>query len=257
MHKILRRLLEMSQRLPIPYLLKLIEYLTSRSNTSFSSYGEDAILSGILSRYFLEFKKELKLSYIDIGAWRPMSGSNTYWLYQRGLSGTVIEPNPHFNLLWKAVRPRDNYLGVGCSSSESEELHIFHDNAASNTFDQNFATDISQKQSFILMKKITVPCLTLKSIVDKHLSIYDEPFLLDVDVEGRDFDVITTYEFPIGRRPILILIEDTCNDSNSIKDSKINMYLTSHSYQLVARSAITSIYVDLKQELSSILTSVV
>lgn len=257
MRGVLRRLVEKSQWLPIPYLLRTIEHLTSRSQRSFSSYGEDAILLGILSRYFLEFRKDLKLSYIDVGAWRPISGSNTYWLYRRGLSGTVVEPNPHFKSLWKAARPRDNYLGVGCSSLEFEKLHIFHDNAASNTFDQSFAARISQEQSFPVVKSISVPCLTLKSIVDQHLSLYAGPFLLDVDVEGKDFDVISTYEFPIGKRPILILIEDTCDDGKSIKDSKINKHLASHSYQFVARSAITSIYVDTKHELHSILTCIV
>jgi hypothetical protein len=168
-----------------------------------------------------------------------------------------VEPNPHFRLLWKAVRPKDNYLGVGCSSSEAENLLIFHDNAASNTFDNSFASQISQEQSFPVMKTISVPCLTLESIVNKHLSLYDGSFLLDVDVEGRDFQVINTYDFPVGRRPIIILIEDTCEDDKLLKDSKINTYLLKHSYNLVARSAITSIYVDQDHELSSILTCIV
>lgn len=257
MRKILFRLVEMSQSLPIPALLKMMEHLTSRSKRSFSSYGEDAILSGILSRYSLAFGKDLRLSYIDIGAWRPISGSNTYWLYRRGLKGTVVEPNPHFRLLWKAVRPKDNFLGMGCSSSETESLLIFHDNAASNTFDNSFAAQISQEQSIPIIKKISVPCLTLESIVNRHLSLNDGPFLLDVDVEGRDFQVINTYDFPVGKRPIIILIEDTCKDDKLLMDSKINTYLLKHSYKLVARSAITSIYVDLDHELSSILTRIV
>jgi len=256
MRKILGRLVERSQNLPVPYLLKLMEHLTSRSKRSFSSYGEDAILSGILSRYALTFGKDLQLSYIDIGAWRPISGSNTYWLYRRGSTGTVVEPNPHFKSLWKALRPKDYYLGVGCSSSATENLLIFHDNAASNTFDNSFAAQISQEQSFSVMKTISVPCLTLESIVNKHLSLKDGPFLLDVDVEGRDFQVISTYNFPVGRRPIIILIEDTCDDALLLKDSKINSYLFEHSYKLVARSAITSIYVDAHHELSSILTRI-
>lgn len=257
MRKILGRLVERSQNLPIPYLLKLIEHLTSRSKRSFSSYGEDSILSGILSRYTLEFGKDLKLSYIDIGAWRPISGSNTYWLYRQGSRGTVVEPNPHFESLWKALRPKDHYLGVGCSSSETENLLVFHDNAASNTFDSSFAAQISQVQPFTIVKTISVPCLTLESIVNKHLSFDDGPFLLDVDVEGRDFQVISTYDFPIGRRPIIILIEDTGENAVVLRDSKINCYLLKHSYKLVARSALTSIYVDINHELSSILTWIV
>jgi hypothetical protein len=171
--------------------------------------------------------------------------------------GTAVEPNPHFRLLWKAVRPKDNFLGIGCSSSVTENLLIFHDNAASNTFDNAFAAQISQEQSFPIIKTISVPCLTLESIVMKHLLIHDGPFLLDIDVEGRDFEVINTYNFPVGRRPVIILIEDTCADDKLLVDSEINKYLFAHSYKLVARSAITSIYIDIDHELSSILTHIV
>lgn len=256
MRKILGRLLERSQTLHIPYLTKLLERLTSRSKLSFSSYGEDTVLSGILSRYSLAFGKNLRLSYVDIGAWRPISGSNTYWLYRRGLRGTAVEPNPHFRLLWKVVRPKDNYLGVGCSSSKSENLLVFHDSAASNTFDNSFAAQISQEQSLPVIRTITVPCLTLESIINQHLALNEGPFLLDIDVEGRDYQVINTYNFPDGRRPIIILIEDTCGDGKLLRNSEINSYLFKHSYKLVARTAITSIYVDLNHELSSILTQI-
>jgi len=32
--------------------------------------------------------------YVDVGAYQPQSGSNTYKLYLKGWSGITIEPNP-------------------------------------------------------------------------------------------------------------------------------------------------------------------
>ena len=253
----LRKYLETLQRLPSPLFVNLIERITTRKLRTYSSYGEDALIVGLLSRYSLEFGKTLTLSYIDIGAWRPISASNTYIFYKQGQSGTVVEPNPHFRRLWRSTRPRDNYLEVGCSSSERENLLIFHDSASSNTFDLDFAKEITDKQPFMIQKSLKVYCLPLSTIISKHVAFSTLPFMLDIDVEGKDLEVIKTHSFSDGLRPILILIEDTCSQFNSLSQSEINIYLLSHDYKLVGRAALTSIYVDARHELSSCVSSII
>jgi hypothetical protein len=257
MNASLRKCFESLQRLPIPALLYLIESLSSKSMKSYSSYGEDTLIFGVLSRYSLEFGKELELSYVDIGGWRPVSNSNTYSFYRKGFCGTVVEPNPHFRRLWKTVRPRDNYLEVGCSSLESELLLMFHDGASSNTFDPDFAQDISNNQPFQLQKSMMVPCLTLSSIIGKHLEFSRLPFILDIDVEGRDFEVVRTHNFKEGQRPVLILIEDRIKGRESLANSAIHSYLGQHDYTLIGRTALTSVYVDLNHELSKCLNPII
>jgi len=252
-----RRYFETLQRLPIPLLQNTLEKLTSRKKMSYSSYGEDLLLQGIMSRYKLKFKTPLQFSYVDIGAWKPISGSNTYVFYKNGISGTAVEPNPQFRTAWKALRPRDNFLEVGCSSNENEILNIFHDSAASNTFDATFAEKISIEQNLLVGRKLEVRCLTLSSIIDKHLSIFPGPFILDIDVEGRDLDVLLTFDFPTSKRPLLILIEDTPQSGLSVSKSRIHDCLVGHSYKLVSRASITSIYVDNFHQLASILSPII
>ena len=133
--KVLRTpLLERLQSSPFKLLTLFVENFTSHKRMFYSIYGEDAIIMGLLDRYAMQAGRQLNLSYIDIGAWRPIKGSNTYFLYKMGSTGTVVEPNPHFKRLWKAVRPRDNYLAFGCGLEKSADLQIFHPSAASNTF---------------------------------------------------------------------------------------------------------------------------
>jgi hypothetical protein len=251
----LRKYFEAMQKIRNPWVLQLLERVSSNSITSYSTYGEDCVIRGILDRYMLQFGEVLELSYVDIGGWRPVDGSNTYFLYRKGFHGTIVEPNPHFRQLWRSVRPKDYYLQVGCSSLEKEELLIFHDGAASNTFSSQFASQISSNQPFSIRRKLTVNCLPLSEIITIHLKHSPGAFLLDIDVEGRDYEVLLTHSFSKGQRPVLILIEDVAAGHGVISDSDINTFLSSKDYSLISRTAITSIYVDKTDNLSSCISS--
>ena len=243
--KILRTpLLERLQSSPFKLLTLFVENFTSNKRTFYSIYGEDAIIMGLMDRYAMQSGKQLNLSYIDIGAWRPIKGSNTYFLYKMGSTGTVLEPNPHFKRLWKAVRPRDNYLAFGCGLEKLADLQIFHPSAASNTFSSTFAEEISATQAHKVTNSITVPLKTLKEIISEHASKSDLPFMLDIDIEGMDYEVISSYDFPRGLRPIIILIEDKPPSGDSQDSSLIETYLNSQNYKLIARTVVTAVYVD-------------
>src|SRR5690349_4780261 len=45
--------------------------------------------------------------YIDIGGGHPVAGSVSFWFYERGWSGIVVEPQAKLAALHRAVRPRD------------------------------------------------------------------------------------------------------------------------------------------------------
>ena len=228
----------------------LLMKLGSNPSKSFSAFGEDLLLEGILSRYKFLFNKEIELSYVDIGAWKPIRDSNTYGMYKRGITGTVVEPNPRLEKQWKLLRPRDSFLGIGVSANKQETLHIFHENASSNTFSLDFAETIEKIQGFTVSSSINVSCMTLKEILELHSNQYSQDFVLDIDVEGFDFDAIQTHDFE-SLRPMIILIEDFDNGGAGLNLSKINHYLQEKNYSLVARSAITSLYVDANHEIAN------
>jgi FkbM family methyltransferase len=166
-----------------------------------------------------------------------------------GSTGTVVEPNPHFERMWKSVRPRDSYLAIGCGFGNSADLQIFHPSAASNTFSSSFAEEISATQSHKITNSITVSLKTLKEIISGHVANSDLPFLLDIDIEGMDYEVISSYDFPSGFRPIIILIEDKPPAGESQDASLIEDYLNSQNYKLVARTVVTAVYVDVDSNL--------
>jgi FkbM family methyltransferase len=237
-------LLEQIQISPFKLITSLVEKATSNKRTFYSIYGEDAIIMGLMDRYEMLSGKPLRLSYIDIGAWRPIKGSNTYFLYKMGCEGTVVEPNPHFQRMWKAIRPRDKYLALGCGLGESANLHVFHRSAASNTFNSSFAEKIVATQEQKITDSILVPLNTLKEIILGHVADTDLPFILDIDIEGMDYEVISSYDFPIGFRPIIILIEDKPPTGESQDSALIQNYLNSQNFRLIARTVVTAVYLD-------------
>ena len=237
-------ILERLQASPVKLLTQIVEKVTANKRSFYSIYGEDAIIMGLMDRYTMQTGQQLELSYIDIGAWRPIKGSNTYFLYRKGFAGTVIEPNPHFKRMWGSTRPRDKYLAIGCGIEESANLQIFHPSAASNTFSADFAKEISDSQNHKVTQTLTVPLRSLKDIVTEHVSRIKMPFLLDIDIEGMDYEVISSYNFPDGFRPIVILIEDKPPRGDSTDSNLIQNYLMSQRYRLVARTIVTAVYID-------------
>lgn len=55
---------------------------------SYSQFGEDLLAQEILGY------ERCDIFYIDIGAFHPISKSNTYIFYKRGSRGMCVEPNP-------------------------------------------------------------------------------------------------------------------------------------------------------------------
>jgi FkbM family methyltransferase len=234
------------------FLIKYIELMIKLPTKYYSFYGEDAIIQGILDKYKFDNGVDFNLSYIDIGAWRPVKGSNTYFLYKKGMNGSVVEPNPYFKKLWDSVRPRDQYLQFGCSNSPKENLQIFNASAASNTMNFEFMNKISAEQYLKISNQLEVDCLTLEEIILLHQKLTPTPFLLDIDIEGLDFEVIKAFSFEKKLRPSLIMIEEWLDQNENINSSKIFRYLESNDYLLVGKTILTSIYIDKYSKLYSV-----
>ena len=64
-----------------------------------------------------------------------------------------------------------------------------------------------------------------------------------------DYEVISSYDFPSGFRPTIILIEDKPPAGDSQDSSLIESYLNSQNYKLAARTVVTAVYVDEKSNL--------
>lgn len=243
--KLLIRFLDnLAHLFPFNLIIVFTEKIKCKSYVTYSNYGEDAILQGILKRLEIDVTKE-NWSFIDLGAWKPISHSNTYFLYKIGLRGTVVEPNLDLRLLWKACRPKDDFLNVACSiKNEKAIFYRFGVAGQSSTLDVNFAKTIERLYPEIVKQQIEVNSWTLEEIIKYHRKLHKGNFILDVDVEGLDFEIIKSYDFSKFERPSIILIE-TFEDIGNLDLGEIETFMSTKGYFKIGSSIITSFYADL------------
>ena len=149
---------------------------------SYSQYGEDA--------YFLKELSEFNLIgsiYVDVGAGHPTSGSNTYLLYRKGLSGVVIEPNRELLFLHQVIRPQDIAIGVGCGQDVSLSKFQVFSTPVRSSFSQE---DVKQTlaRNIRISRTEYLPILPLDLILAEIE--YDWICLLSIDTEGLDYEVL-------------------------------------------------------------------
>ncbi len=149
-------------------------------NFSYSQFGEDLILAHLF--YLLDIDKPF---YVDIGANEPKFISNTYYFYEHGGTGILIEPNPYLYTLLKKQRPRDIILnvGIGLSAESEADFYMFPNYANGlSTFSKKEADhwqEVGMKGlgKIPLDKIIKLPLLPLNDILGKHLNNSEIDFL--------------------------------------------------------------------------------
>ena len=213
---------------------------------SFALYGEDAIFEGVLKRLEWVLGDSIgPQSYLEIGGFHPIIDSNTWHLYtERGWSGSVFEPNTSANGVFLTNRMSDTLYNYAVSNYSGEaDFQIFSSGDSSNTINADFAKrKISAQHSTVTeVKKVKV--ITLEEAFAIHAEQYGQLFLLSIDAEGEDLNIISGYNFE-RYRPTFILIEDQPTVSFMPHLSSIRSVLRGVGYDPIASTILTTLYVD-------------
>lgn len=209
-----------------------------------SSYGEDAMLFGLMDRLkFMSQTDTFKYStYMDIGCYHPVVDNNTAFLYQGGWRGTLIDPNPAVKLEVEKYRSQDLFLQVAVTTDPTiNELMIFNDANSMNSMDKKFVERAQKANNIEIIKTLKVESITMDQAFEKHIDRFGAyPSILNIDVEGMDYDVITSFSFK--HRPLFIIIEDEI--LGSFEDSKLKKFMESKNYAIVSANFLSGIYMD-------------
>jgi FkbM family methyltransferase len=201
-------------------------------NGFYSQFGEDVILR--------KYLPENNGFYLDIGSGDPVRGSNTYFLYQRGWKGILIDPLTRNIFASKIVRRRDKVIQALVGAANKKylffEMYPYEFSTTSGTVVQELIKAGTAK----LVKKVEINSLPISEL---NLQInLDQPSLLNIDCEGLDLEVLKT----IALKKIkfrIICIEDFEFDTIS-QSSAINSHLNKNCYTMVERVGFSSIYVN-------------
>ena len=203
----------------------------NRQIVSYSQFGEDAYLLAFYKRLIYERNLIVERGcVIDIGAFRPISNSNSYAFYQRGWHGINVDPTPGFKRIFDRVRPGDTNLEVGVAARDGTgTLYLFDRPCVWNTLDREAAAHASKvtgKQA----QEIPVKISRLDTILDEHLKGEALELLL-IDAEVYDLEILRSNNF-LKYRPRVIMIEVMAASADCLAKDPVIRHLKEFGYEL-------------------------
>jgi FkbM family methyltransferase len=184
--------------------------LLAPNQVSYSGEWEDRVAG---MRFLRRGIDPPTLRYLDIGAADPIHLSNTYFFYQRGARGVLVEPDIRYARRIRTKRPRDVHVCAGAAfdGRRSAELTLFT-NPVFNTFSTEHArmtltvsSKWSPSQRQRVVDKVDAPLIPANELLQKHFSD-GPPHLISIDVEGVSFDVLKSIDFT-AFAPLVLCVE--------------------------------------------------
>ena len=213
-----------------------------------SQFGEDLILDFAIS---LLQKRNLvgEINYLDIGANHPVAGNNTFFLYAKGYSGAIVEPNPVLFCEYSKTRPRDIGLNIGIhyTSDKVDTLpfYKFKEDPGMSSFDKTAAELVLKhvpeiKSYEVIQTKIK----SIPSVIDEYFD-GEAPTFISTDCEGIDFEILKSLDFK-KYRPVFLCAEtaDPCVGGLGRKTLEVFDFMRSMGYEVYADTYVNTIFIE-------------
>ena len=214
---------------------------------STSQSGEDAIVSYIIKVLGISFNK---CTYLDLGANHAKELSNTYYLYQKGARGVLVEANPNLISELKFYRSEDiilNYCVVDKKHTDKTEFYLVNGDGLSSPNKNSIDLCLKKNATLKIDDVVTVETITLDEIFNKYFD--GAPTVLNVDIEGNELEILKNIDFK-KYRPLIIIIEMIPYQNNLVienKNKEILDFMTKNNYTEYAFTGINSIFLDKSQ----------
>jgi FkbM family methyltransferase len=177
--------------------------------------------------------------YIDVGAGHPIADNVSFWFYERGWRGMVIEPQPRLAEMYSFVRPRDICVQslVGRHDGEAE-FYQFGRLHGLSTMEPKFAQGgVKHGDDY---EVVTKPITTLAQLCSEH-SITEIDFL-KIDVEGAEGDVLAGNDWS-RFRPKIIVAEAIVLETGQSSWETWEPSLLAHGYEFTLFDTLNRFYV--------------
>lgn len=213
--------------------------LLYKGSDDYSQLGEQMVVMNILGRMDQD---KLNKVYVDIGAYHPFKGSNTYKLYLKNWRGIVVDPNPEKINKFSAIRPLDICLTNAVipdnwDMTEVEMLATGTNDACESitpTLNKNNHLNQDTAEHRYIAKTIKI-----KDVLEMCAQKLGTPAFMSVDIEGLEGALIQGTDFKRYRVPLLciehFLGEFTQGRSVfDYKSSPMIQHLEANGYELVS-----------------------
>jgi FkbM family methyltransferase len=210
---------------------------------SYAQAGEDLIVDFIVRAMQID-----DVTYLDIGAHHPIQFSNTYLFYKRGSRGVLVEPDPELMASIRTARPRDVCIeaGVGVQAATTAQFFVMSTRTL-NTFSEAEAKRYEAMGTQRIEKVLPVPLVTLDDILAERF-VDKEPTLVSIDIEGLDFEVLSTLNLKKYRPPIVCIETLQYSETREeTKDARIAQLMSDNGYFVYGDTYINTIFVDFER----------
>jgi len=209
---------------------------------TYSQSGEDSIIMYIMAMKGIPLSE---CNYLDLGANHPKTMSNTYFFYEQGARGVLVEANPGLVTELKNERSGDIILNKCISDKSGEKLdfNILNLDGLSKVGD---VSDILHENPEARIEDtIELETISVNDIIEKYFNS-DAPVILNLDIEGLEKQILDSIDFE-KYRPMIMIIEMIPYSKKLVtgqKDTELLDYVRSKGYDEYAFTGINSIFID-------------
>jgi len=209
---------------------------------SYAQQGEDLALWEILH---LVLRIEHP-TYMDVGAHHPVFNNNTYYFYERGSRGVLVEPNPGLHGVLEQVRPHDVLVraGIGVTAQAEADFYIIggSEDGQLNTFSREQAETLVSRSNgkYRIDRVMKIPLLNINDLMRKHWN--GPPNLLSLDTEGYDLPILRSLDFK-RMRPDVICVETQEIGGRHVL-TEIMELMAKNGYEVRGGSFVNTIFID-------------
>lgn len=210
---------------------------------SYSQSGEDAIISYILLNYGLKMSD---VTYLDLGANHGKSMSNTFFFYEQGARGVLVEANTALVEELYFLR-RDDIVLNRCIAPESGKtvtFYVLNGDGLSTPDLEGAFTCIKANPNLKIINQLEIKTISVNDIIEKYFK--KAPILLNIDIEGMELDILESIDFETYR-PLIIVCEMIDYKPELVigkKNTVLLKALESYGYTEYAFTGINSIFID-------------
>ena len=180
--------------------------------------------------------------YVEVGANHPQYFSNVFALYRRGWRGISIDANESLVRLHRRCRPRDQMVCAAVSNVERRAVFTECDDSLLSSLDPSFVDHLNQRFDGKRLRQRQVTTRTLTSILD-NARCPTRFELLSIDVEGHDFEVLSSLDLS-RYRPRIVVIEMHEFSFEEAASHPVCGHMRSHGYTLAGHLATNTYFRD-------------
>jgi FkbM family methyltransferase len=191
----------------------------------------------------LAFEGQSAGTYIDIGAGHPIADNVSFFFYERGWQGLVVEPQHNLADLYPRLRPRDTSVcALIGTRSGLVDFHIFDTfHGLSTTSKPNASV---AKSLGATCQTIQMPMIGLAELCKKHgATVID---FLKVDVEGAEADVLVSGDWD-SYRPKVVIVEAIAPGTGEPSWEEWEPFLLAQGYRFALFDTLNRFYVAEEQ----------